>query len=749
MKKILTLCVLLLLPVMVTAQTTDFATVFTYEGYLEANGIPVNDSCAMQFALFDAVTGGNQIATTQIINPVIVTDGIFTVQLDFGVDAFNNIDHYLEITVNCGDGDEVLSPRQAIIPVPYALSMYGLRTIPNTFGINIIGGDAGNSIQNGAVGAIIAGGGNSFGVNTIYSEFGVISGGSNNVVGVDGESNANQGYGVIGGGRDNVANSVNTTVGGGGSNQAIGGNATVAGGFRNEATAVNSSVGGGDSNRSIGDNTTVGGGFTNTASGFSATIAGGLIGIASGGYAAIGGGESNQATGSHATVSGGNRNRANADSATVSGGQDNKTFDNFSTVSGGDNNRAGSDDTPSQDPTNAQYATIGGGQNNVARAIHATVGGGGDNFVGGNHGTVAGGIFNNASGTLASIGGGNANEAFGAWNTIAGGDRNRTNDDYSSIGGGLGNDAIGTGSTIAGGIRNFIHGQLGTVAGGGNNDESLANIVYDDYGTIGGGTNNRAGSNENPLNDGTPQNTTNAPYVTIGGGHANLATADSATIGGGDTNLATGAYATIPGGRENVVSGDYGFATGRTAQAIHTGAFVWADSRTAAVASPTSDTFSVSAQGGIWLGTGVTPVLNPSAFISTDTGAYLSSSGVWTNASDRNLKTDFMSVDAQVILDTLAELDLTSWRYLTDEDTRHIGVMAQDFYAAFGYGSDDTSIGTVDMDGVLVASVQALHEQNQALSARIEALEARQSGISPAWVVVAIMGMWFVLRRRD
>lgn len=37
--------------------------------------------------------------------------------------------------------------------------------------------------------------------------------------------------------------------------------------------------------------------------------------------------------------------------------------------------------------------------------------------------------------------------------------------------------------------------------------------------------------------------------------------------------------------------------------------------------------------------------------------------------------------------------------------------MAQDFYAAFGLGQGETTIATVDADGVAFATIQALNEK--------------------------------------
>lgn len=87
--------------------------------------------------------------------------------------------------------------------------------------------------------------------------------------------------------------------------------------------------------------------------------------------------------------------------------------------------------------------------------------------------------------------------------------------------------------------------------------------------------------------------------------------------------------------------------------------------------------------------------------------------GVWTNASDRNLKAGFAPVDGADLLVRLNAVPMSKWRYKSErESIRHIGPMAQDFYAAFGLGSDDKHITTVDEGGVALAAVQALYREN-------------------------------------
>jgi hypothetical protein len=142
--------------------------------------------------------------------------------------------------------------------------------------------------------------------------------------------------------------------------------------------------------------------------------------------------------------------------------------------------------------------------------------------------------------------------------------------------GGSGNTASGTGATVAGGENNEGNGQSATVAGGRNNDagaeyatiagggpsdlgnpDSTRNAIYDEYGTIGGGGGNQAGTD-----DGDPQDPSNAPYATVGGGKNNTASAEAASVGGGAGNESTDRWATVGGGIVNVSKGQYSTIAG-------------------------------------------------------------------------------------------------------------------------------------------------------------------------------------------
>ena len=116
------------------------------------------------------------------------------------------------------------------------------------------------------------------------------------------------------------------------------------------------------------------------------------------------------------------------------------------------------------------------------------------------------------------------------------------------------------------------------------------------------------------------------------------------------------------------------------------------------------------------------------AVISTSTGAYLSTSGVWTNVSDRRKKHRFEAISGEDVLARLRRVPISRWSYKTDAaQARHLGPMAQDFRRAFGLGQDSTTIGTIDADGVALAAAQALDARTRALQAENQHLRAQNA----------------------
>jgi len=467
-------------------------TAFTYQGQLRKDGNPVNGTCDFQFSLWDAATGGAQIGSTQTKTGVNVSNGFFTVQLNFGAGAFQGDARWLQIAVCCPAGSgsyTTLSPRQPLTPAPYALALPGLWTQQNAFSPNIIGGYSGNSVSSGVMGATIGGGGSSGYPNRVTNDYGTVGGGYSNTAG--------PGATVSGGGLNSASGKL-ATVGGGAENIAAGAGAVVGGGGYREPDTPSYA-----GNQALATASTIGGGFGNVISntGSYATIGGGIYNTASGSAATVGGGESNTANGRWATVGGGRGNTANGYIATVGGGEANTASNNWATVSGGVNNTASSD-----------YATIGGGVGNIASALYTTIGGGGANTASGVYATINGGSRNTASGVDATIGGGYWNSASGSAATIGGGWYNTASGYAATVGGGDNNTASGWYATVGGGYVNNASGYAATVGGGGLNTASGHN-------------------------------------ATVGGGYANDARGYAATVPGGYYNTAQGAYSFAAGRR--------------------------------------------------------------------------------------------------------------------------------------------------------------------------------------------------------
>lgn len=97
-------------------------TTFTYQGSLTEAGEPADGSYNLDFSLWDALSGGNQVGSTIEFNGLAVTDGLFTVELDYGAGVFDGTQLWLEISV---DGTE-LAPRQPLTSAPHSIQTRGI-----------------------------------------------------------------------------------------------------------------------------------------------------------------------------------------------------------------------------------------------------------------------------------------------------------------------------------------------------------------------------------------------------------------------------------------------------------------------------------------------------------------------------------------------------------------------------------------------------------------------------------------------
>jgi hypothetical protein len=119
-------CISFLLALALLAVTNRLhaqGTAFTYQGQLQNNGSPASGTYNLTFSLFNVNSGGAAVAGPVTTNNVIITNGLFTVLIDFGPGVFTGTNYWLEIGVetNGAGSFSTLTPRQPLTPAPYAI----------------------------------------------------------------------------------------------------------------------------------------------------------------------------------------------------------------------------------------------------------------------------------------------------------------------------------------------------------------------------------------------------------------------------------------------------------------------------------------------------------------------------------------------------------------------------------------------------------------------------------------------------
>lgn len=223
------------LVVLMAAYASAQSTAFTYQGRLLDNGTAPTGNYDFEFSLWDASSVGNQRGSTVTLTNVLVSSGIFTVNLDFGIE-FPGSARFLEISVRQAGIPPYtpLAPRQPISSAPYAIKSLNSDTATDAQSLGgvvanqyVLTGDArmsdartptagsANYIQNqnaapqsssnfnisgnGTVGGTVSG--NEVNANSYYSIRG------SNILSIDGSSNFFAGQNV------SNAGSANTMVG--------------------------------------------------------------------------------------------------------------------------------------------------------------------------------------------------------------------------------------------------------------------------------------------------------------------------------------------------------------------------------------------------------------------------------------------------------------------------------------------------------------------------------------------------------
>jgi len=120
----------------------------TYQGRLSDANAAANGQYDLRFTVFSALTEGMAQSEALIVENAQVTNGVFTVNLNFGASFYNNPNaKFLEIAVRPGtasgtDPFTLLTPRQPITTVPFAVNAQNATNAGNAAsGFNVNGGD--------------------------------------------------------------------------------------------------------------------------------------------------------------------------------------------------------------------------------------------------------------------------------------------------------------------------------------------------------------------------------------------------------------------------------------------------------------------------------------------------------------------------------------------------------------------------------------------------------------------------------
>jgi len=604
---------LLLLATLNLQLSTGFAqsTAFTYQGRLTDNGLPAHGNYDLRFSLRDAFVAGNPVGTTNTVAPTTVSNGLFTVMLDFGTGVFTGPARWLELGVRANGSASAyitLSPRQPLTPAPSAIFAHSAS--------NLLGNLAAAQLS--------------------------------------GPLPASQLSGVV-----SLAQLPASLL----------------------------------TNNQSGVNLT--GSFTGNGSG--------LTGL--------------WRTGGNAGTTAGVNFLGTTDNQPlelkVNGRRALRLEDN------------GDSDDDDAMPDGAPNVILGSPGNFVAAGVvGATIGGGGaTNF-----------------------------DGFGYTNKATG--------HFSTVVGGLNNTASGSYSTAMG-----IHGVASGFASTAMGFEAIAR----GYGSTAMGFETTA---SNTYSTAMGIFTVADGYGSTAMGYATKASGTYSTAIGFQT-AAKGDHSTAMG-QSTTASGDYSTAIGYRGRANHDGSLVWADYQEADFASTAVNQFSIRAQNGLRLSDGTRLFLGGdlgqkinlynttfgigiqssvhyfragagsgfawymggvhndatynsgggTTLMQLDNGG-LTVKGTFVSGSDRDTKENFAPVEPRAVLEQVAALPLSQWNYKADAGTRHLGPMAQDFYAAFGIGPDDKHIATVDADGVALAAIQGLNQIVREKDAKIRELEKR------------------------
>lgn len=304
---------------------------------------------------------------------------------------------------------------------------------------------------------------------------------------------------------------------------------------------------------------------------------------------------------------------------------------------------------------------------------------------------------------------------------------------------GSNNVARGNFSTAFGSNNNAI-GSASTAIGNGNVASGTFSLAAGEFTNATGVVSTTMGSNTTA----SGKFSTALGFMTTASGNYSTSMGDN-TIAGGDFSTAMGEYTTASGdystaiGKSTKATGYNSFAVGGTTSASGSGAVAIGENTIAS--GDNSTAMGINASTNLHKNSfciaGVPQVAstfntldnqmmmrfdNYTFWVSSANYAYLiPASNGWAYTSDKNKKENFQELNGEAVLKKIAKIPLTSWNFKANDTKqyRHYGIMAQDFFAAFGkddYGviGNDTTVSPLDLLGVAYSAIKALEKRTEA-----------------------------------
>lgn len=198
------------------------------------------------------------------------------------------------------------------------------------------------------------------------------------------------------------------------------------------------------------------------------------------------------------------------------------------------------------------------------------------------------------------------------------------------------------------------------------------------------------------------------------------------SIAGGDYSTAIGktskafGYSSTAIGNNNIASGDNSVAMGVNANTNnHSNSFCFSGALNDMATANTVDNQMMMR------------FTNYTFFVSASNYAYLlPASNGWAYTSDRNKKERFQEMNGETVLSKISNIPFYSWNFKASDTRqfRHYGIMAQDFYDAFGkddHGNigNDSTVSPLDLLGVAYSAIKALEKRTTSLQEQNDRLE--------------------------